>query len=371
LALRRKIITASPHHFAEDDLTAARDAGILSEATRRALVDFLHEREEHALDCGDSAVVRPVALRFDLTHVLWYAGALVVMLSMGIFTTAAFNRLGGVVLTATAVVYATGFIALCHYLWHVHELRTAGGLAATIALAMVPMAIYGIRDMFGLWPGVSEPSTYRTFFSYVGSSWVAMELGTLAAAGVVFYFYPFPFIGFIAALALWFLSMDITEWVRDGHTPYFSLRFDVSFWFGAGLVGTAWLGDLKWRRLGNFVFWLHIVGAASFWGGLTGLEISNDRLGLGYCVVNIGLVLFSVLADRRIYAIFGALGIALYLGHLAYDVFDDALWFSFALSGIGLSTIGLGIFYQLKRRAIEQVMDAWTPAPLRVEREGS
>ena len=45
------------------------------------------------------------------SHVLCYAGALIVIGAMGLFSTAAFNALGGFALTATAVVYALGFVA--------------------------------------------------------------------------------------------------------------------------------------------------------------------------------------------------------------------------------------------------------------------
>src|SRR3954470_2463919 len=46
---------------------------------------------------------------FDLAHVLWYAGALIVMGAMGLFSTLAFSLMGGAALTATALVYAALF----------------------------------------------------------------------------------------------------------------------------------------------------------------------------------------------------------------------------------------------------------------------
>jgi AhpC/TSA family len=42
---------------------------------------------------------------------------------------------------------------------------------------------------------------------------------------------------------------------------------------------------------------------------------------------------------RRVYAVFGALGISIYLGHLADVVFKDSLLFPFALSLIGIAII--------------------------------
>jgi hypothetical protein len=370
LALRRIKNTSKTHTFTEDDLVAARDAGIVSDATRLALIDFLRQHQDTSAESRTEALPQPAAVRFDLTHVLWYAGTLVVMLAMGVFTTEAFNRLGGAALTATGLLYGAGFLALCHYLWHFRGLRTPGGLAAAIAVAMVPLAIYGIQDMLGFWPGSeTEPGRYRDFYPWINSSWIYMELGTIAAAALVLYFYPFPFITFVAAVALWFLSMDLAGWFTPDRIADLELRRNVSLWFGLALVLVAWIIDLRWRSRGNFAFWLHLAGAAAFWGGLSWRESSSEWLAFTYCLINIGLVLFSVLADRRIYAVFGGLGIAIYLGHLAYDVFEDALWFSFALSGIGLLIIGLGILYHRHHDALERWVDAWLPAALRAERD--
>lgn len=48
---------------------------------------------------------------------------------------------------------------------------------------------------------------------------------------------------------------------------------------------------------------------------------------------------------RRVYAVFGAVGISLYLGYLADHVFKDSFFFPFALSGIGVLVIGAGLLF--------------------------
>ena len=52
------------------------------------------------------------------------------------------------------------------------------------------------------------------------------------------------------------------------------------------------------------------------------------------------------------YAVFGAIGISIYLGHLADVVFKDSLLFPFALSLIGIAFIAAGLFYHRKQEAI-------------------
>jgi hypothetical protein len=354
--------------FSEDDLIAARDAGLLSEDDYLALVAFLYMRR-HDMPVREHKEFRAPSVRFDLTHVLWYAGALIIIVAMGLFTTEAFNRMGGSALMMTALAYGAGFLMLGHYLWYQRDLRTPGGLAVTVAVAMVPMAVYGLEDMLGIWAsGAPRPGIYRDFFPYINASWVYMELATIIAAVLALRAYPFPFITMIAAVALWFMSMDIAGWFAKDHAATFALQRDVSLWFGLGVIVVAWIIDVVWRSRGNFAFWLHLAGAAAFWGGLTFRESATEFVAFAYFLTNIGLVLFSLFIDRRIYAIFGAQGIAFYLGHLAYDVFADALLFSFALSAIGLMIIGLGLRVHNSRHSINRFLNEKIPWPLRALR---
>ena len=121
--------------------------------------------------------------------------------------------------------------------------------------------------------------------------------------------------------------------------------------FGLAVMAVAWLIDLTWRER-RFGFWLHLAGAAAFWGSLTMHEGAHEWQAFPYCLINIALVFLSVYLGRRIYAIFGAIGIAIYLRHLASTIFEDSLLFSFALSAIGLLTIGLGIAFHKKQEAM-------------------
>ena len=55
---------------------------------------------------------------------------------------------------------------------------------------------------------------------------------------------------------------------------------------------------------------------------------------------------------RRAYAVFGAIGICMYLGRLASVVFKDSLLFPFALSLIGVAVIAAGLLYHRNEKAI-------------------
>jgi hypothetical protein len=71
-----------------------------------------------------------------------------------------------------------------------------------------------------------------------------------------------------------------------------------------------------------------------------------------------------VLLDRRVFMVFGALGVFWYLGHLAYVVFKDSLLFPFALSALSLAVIWLGIQYQRHQASIEAAIFSLVPAGL-------
>ena len=68
---------------------------------------------------------------------------------------------------------------------------------------------------------------------------------------------------------------------------------------------------------------------------------------------------------RRVYAVFGTLGVAGYLGHLSYKVFEDSMMFPFALSLIGVGIIALGLLYHRNQAAIAAWVEANIPETLR------
>jgi hypothetical protein len=175
-------------------------------------------------------------------------------------------------------------------------------------------------------------------------------------------FYPFPFLVSIIAFALWFMSMDLTPWIfGTGYT--WEMRRSVSMWFGLAVLVVAWIVDRR-PRGGDYAFWLHLFGMMAFWGGLS-MQDSASELGKAiYCLLNAGLLLVSVFAGRRVYAVFGTLGIALYLGHLASAIFKDSLLFPFALSAIGVAVIALGLLYHRRQAQIAAWLDANMPPAL-------
>ncbi len=347
----------------EGALQAAVEAGVIDAEARDRLAAFLRGRQPPP---SETALAAP-APKFDVTHVLWYAGALIVIGAMGLFSTAAFSALGGYGLATTAVVYAMGFVLLGRRLWRDPELRVPGGLCVAVAVSLAPLAIYGVQDALDLW-SFDKPGEYKDFFPYINGSWFYMELGAIVASALALRFYPFTFILMIAAVALWFMSMDIVRWFGAGALNEWELRREVSTAFGIAMIVAAWALDLWRGRRGDFGFWLHLFGAMTLWGALAASEGSTGFGKALFCANNVAFNALGLFLDRRIYAILGTFGVAGYLGYLASDVFQDVIGFSFALSAIGLATIFLGVVYQRHRRQVDAAIGELLPPALRALR---
>lgn len=348
----------------ESDLRKAVAAGLLSEEQFGKITAYL---STNGAPLDETA--QPAA-KFDLTHVLWYGGALIIMAAMGLFSTTAFGLMGGWALFATGAAYAAGLWLAGRHLWQ-RNLRMPGGLLIAAAVSMVPLMIYGIQDALDLWRfAQGKPGSYHDFFPYVNGSWLYMEVGTVLAAILALRVYKVPFLLLVGGIALWFMSMDIAMWFTAQPDDFgdFETRRQVSIIFGLLMIIAAWVMDLARPKGPDLSFWLHIFGIATFWGGLTASSESTEFTRFIYFIINMLLIGLALFLDRRIYAVFGAIGMATYLGYLAYDVFKDMIMFSFALSAIGLAVIGLGLWLNRHYAALSAAMDAKMPAGLRALR---
>lgn len=341
--------------YSVDDLRAASSAGVLTPAQLDSLLAFLGTRP---------AATQATGPKFDLVHVLWYAGALIVISAMGLFSTLAFSQMGGRALALTALVYAALFAWAGDHLWSVRKLQTPGGLLIAVAVSMAPLAVYGVQDALGLWSKFGKPGEARDFYIWVKGSWMFMEIAAIAAAAIALRFYRFPFIVFIAAFALWFLSMDIVPWITGSQFGNWEVSRKVSIWFGLGIVAVAILVNVR-QRSGDFAFWLYLFGVMTFWGAITATSNGTALDKALYCAMNVGFLFLAVFLGRRVFAIFGTIGIAIYLGDLAEKVFKDSLLFPFALSLIGVGIIALGLYYHRHQDAIRNWVDQHLPEPLK------
>jgi len=344
--------------FTIDDIAAAREAGAIDAASFERLAQFLASRQAVVAEATSQAP------RYDVVNLLWYAGALIVLGAMGMFSTTAFGLWGDKALLVTALVYAALFASAGAFLWRRRGLRTPGGLLVACAVGMTPLAIFALQSMYDVSPA-GEARPYRDFYVWIKSSWLPMELGTIGAAAAALLAFPFPFLVMIIAFSLWFMSMDLTPWLMGAEEFSWDQRATVSMYFGLAVIAVAWLVDLKRWRDGDFAFWLHLFGLMAFWGGLTAQHSGNELGKALYCAINVGLIFLSLFLMRRAYAVFGAIGVTTYLSYLASSVFADSILFPFALSGIGVLLIVFGLLFHRYGERIGDTVGELSPPYLR------
>ena len=330
------------------DLEGAVREGILTSEQADRLVEFLDKDGQP---------------RFSFVHVLYYLGGMIAIGAMTLFMTLGWNTLGGWGGFATAILYLALALLLTHWFLEQKRLPVPAGIMATLAVAMVPLAIFSAQMALGYW-GAGKP--YRDFHVYIDWRWMLMELGTLAIGAILLWRYRFPFMLMPIAVTLWYMSMDLAPFLEGG-VPYadWELRKLVSLFFGLAMTLLAFWVDLRSRFSRDYAFWLYLFGVLTFWGGLSSMNSGSEWGKLVYCGINVLLILIGAVLGRRVFAVFGGLGIAGYLGYLSYRVFRDSLLFPFALSAIGLAIIWLGVVWQRREAALSVRLRGMLPGPLR------
>ncbi|MDQ7984210.1 DUF2157 domain-containing protein [Pseudomonas sp. G34] len=329
------------------DLSRAVQAGVLQPGQDQALLEFLRRAPSE----------RP---SFQLSHIAYYFGALLIMGAMGWLMTEAWMSIGDAALLVISSAYLLLLLLGGRSLWQRGQV-IPGGLLGAVAVSLTPLVVFAGQRLFGIWPMDDAQSDYVDYYRYVQGGWLVMEVATVLVGLLVLRLLPFPFIVMPIAVALWFMSMDLSELL---HGEYFSWeqRREVSLWFGLVILLVSLLVDGRSKQ--DFAFWGYLAGLTAFWGGLSLMDSGSEFGKLLYCLINLGLIGLAVLLRRPVFMVFGALGVAGYLGYLAHDVFEDSLLFPVVVSLLGLGVMGLGLLYQKRREAMSDALRRQLPAGL-------
>lgn len=333
-----------------EELRIAVERGIIDPGQAEALRALAAERQAHVP-------------RFQAAHVLYYLGGLVAIGAVTLFITLAWEDWAGAPMLLLGLGLAGVGVGLSER-FAAAGLRLPAGLTITFAVATAPLIVYSLQHAFGWWDGPARVTDYHRFIDW---RWLFMELGTLAVASVALWRYREPFTVMLVALTLWYLSMDVVPLLQaqpGDWRDYFELRRLVTALMGAAGMLLAFWVDLRSRRDRDYAFWLYLAAVAMFWGGITAGESENELERLVYLAVNLALILVGTALRRRVFAVFGGVGVFLYLQHLA-GVFRDSLLFPVALAAIGIAIIYAGVLWQRHESAIQRRLLAPLPGPLR------
>ncbi|MGB6053843.1 MAG: DUF2157 domain-containing protein [Burkholderiaceae bacterium] len=336
-------------HITRALLQDAADHGVLSAPQADALWRFLSERDG-------------AAPAFRAAHILYYLGGLVAIGAMSLFMTLGWEAFGGGGLLAVALLYAALGLWLMRLLL-ARRLAIPAGICAVFVVALTPLAVYGLQNLLGWW---AEGRVYRDYHAYVDGRWITMELATLAAGAVLLWRTRLPFLVLPVAFTLWYISMDLTPLVAGADRDWnWELRKLVSLWCGLLMLLLAFRVDLRSARGPDFAFWLYLFGMLAFWGGLTLMDSGSEWRRFLYLCINLLLIALGAALGRRVFAVFGGLGVAGYLGHLAYGLFKDSMLFPFLLTLVGAALVYAGIVWQRHEAAIGTRLRGMLPLPVR------
>ncbi len=330
------------------DLDRATAAGILEAEGAERLWRYLSEQ----------ASQQP---GFRAAHLLYYLGGFVAMSALALFIGQAWEAWAGWPMLLLAVSFATLGFGLTHWFLERRQLQIPAGVMVTFAVSMVPLAVYSLQQALGFWDG---PLVYSDYHRYIDWRWFYLEMATLAAATIALWWYRLPFTVFLVALTLWYLQMDLVPLLFDDWAMRWEMRKLVSLIMGLAMTGLAFWVDIRSGRRRDFAFWLYLAGVAAFWGGLTAMNSDSEISRFFYLCINLAMLATGAALRRRVFAAFGGVGVALYLGHLA-TLFEDSLLFPVALALIGIGVVFAGVQWQRHETRLTTAIRGLLPAKLR------
>ena len=316
---------------------------------------------EHLLAVIQNVRAGSSSARFEAAHVAYYLGSLLIIGAMGWFVTDAWDRLSGIALTAIALTYAAVFGTVGRVLWSKPALRVPGGLLSVVAVCMTPLAVYGIERHAGWWPQ-NDPGGYVNFHPYINGSWVGMEAATIVIAAIALRYIRFPFLTAPAVWALWYMSMDATS-ILFRRTWSFHDECWISIAFGLVMLMIGYFADGK--REGDFSFWFYFFGLLTFSGGLSLLGDGSQVGRAIYGLIHFGLIVLSILLQRRAFLIIGGIGVFAYLAEEATNYFKDSFSFTLALTLIGILFLVVGVLYTRHEGRLREAFMPWMPERIR------
>ncbi len=319
-------------------LNKAAEQGLIQANQIDPLLDFLTSNAEQSPS-------------FSFTNVLYYFGGMIAIGAMTLFMTLGWEQFGGWGVFYISLAYAGVGLWLAEYFLYRKQLPIPAGIMAAFAVALTPLAVYGLQVALGFW---DDGRYYRDYHVYVDWRWIVMELATLVTGAALLWRYKLPFSVMPIAVTLWYMSMDLSPMIYGAGNTWDHAE-QVSVWFGLAMTMFAFYIDFRARhQQKDYAFWLYLFGVMAFWGGMSSMHSDSELNKFIYFCINIAMILTGAIISRRVFVVFGGFGVAAYLWHLSYDLFKDSMLFPIVLTALGLAVMYLGVIWQKHESAFSQ-----------------
>ncbi|MDP9369354.1 MAG: hypothetical protein M3Q03_13955 [Chloroflexota bacterium] len=346
--------------FTWDDVEGWVAHGLLQPQQARAIRQFV-ESGEPAVSVQGARSSGPGREReeshgFNLITIAYYFGGLLILLAYTFFVGLAWEGLGAGSQAAIALGTIGGLWAIGGGLRRAGY-DTGGGLLVFAGTGIVPLGVYTLLKLFDLWPDDANINAYREFYREIAPAWVTLELISILVTLAVLWRVRFPLLTLPIAFWTWYLSMDISRWIACSEDRDWGNR-EQAVGLAVGLLTLA-LGGVVQRRYGaSWSRWFYLFGHLAVFFNASALALDEDVGGLRllYPLLFLAFVVLSVRLQERTFLVFGALGCYAYASYLAFEVFDGALGFVFALAAIGLTVVLSAVAYQ---RFVRQALEEW------------
>lgn len=346
-------------------LTEAADLGLLYYGQVKPLVDFLEQRERKQREA-----------RWNGSTVVTYGAGLITIAACTLFSTLALEKWGMTVLFELSLMYLLASLA-CTFWFNAHAHRVPANFFASLFVAMVPMLVFSIQNMMGLWPLGHTPQLHDLYHVF-DKRWFVIEISTLVAALMVLAYFKRSFLivpvllsSFLMAIDLLpnlILNMDIDPYSAAG----WNMRQAIALIFGFAVLVLGFVVDMQTTRKRDYAFWLYTFGLLCFCSALATYFVLDPRNAFSssyigktiYFVMNILLLLLSAALQRRVFALAGAFGAALVMGQVAWTMFHDSFAFVGALIALVFAYLMVAMWWSHNEHRVSNRLRSLLPDAL-------
>jgi hypothetical protein len=318
----------SKKSFDIEDLNRWQKKGLISDEQRNTIIT--EEGLENELKVKErKAGLNPVT-------VAYYFGGLLAFFSFTFFLGMNWNDLTDWArsVVTLSVIIITGTLGT--WLRFRRGYPTGGGLLLFVATAVLPLFIYTLFKLAGVWPDGDSFYQLRFLLLY-------LSLGSLAVSLPILILSRFSLISLIVAAFAHIIILDLVQIITES-TDIPVAELTVGICAGLILLG---ITLTLWRKK-HHAFWFKLYGLSGLQIAFTILFVESNSVLFGLLFLLVYLIMISLSLRFRevIYLVFGAIGTYTYFVRIVFDTFRGTAYFPLLLGVIGISIVVLAVLYQ-------------------------